>query len=181
VQGILPELRNGADIADQAKGAYHTFTLGGKLLLGRPLYRYTPGNVRPSGWVQTDARREFMAGIPTAVRLSDDARRSLMRLRYWGETNRVEVVFSLPWIYAPPEDEPKARRGNARRLLEVLALMPVLRDPALGVYPIRGHYADTQLHLTGPGAAAHSDALAAQLQPGRYWSRTELEVLAEAR
>lgn len=169
------------DLMSLRPGAYHTFTLVGKILLGRPLYRYGAGDVRPSGWVQTGARREFATGVPPSLGLSDDAHRLLIRLKNWGVTNRVEVVFFLPWLYVSSADEPIVRRGNARLLLEVVALLPVLRDPALGVYPVRDHYADTQLHLTGPGAAAHSDALAAQLQEGRYWSRAELEALANPR
>jgi len=169
------------DLISLRPGAYHVFTLAGKILLRRPLYRYAPGDVRPSGWFQTGERRAFPSTIPPPPRLSDDARQLFTRLKNWGGTNRVEVVYSLPWAYTRPGDEPAVRRGNARMLLDILTLMPVLKDPTLGVYPVWDHYADTQLHLTEPGAAAQSDALAAQLQQRSYWSRAELEALAGTR
>ncbi len=166
------------DVISLRPGAYHAFTLAGKILLRKPLYRYAPGDVRTGGWFQTTERREFPPAVPPPPQLSPDARQLFARLVAWGEAHAVKVVYSLPWAYADPDSQDRVRRGNARLLLDILTLMPVLKDPVLGVHPVREHYADTQLHLTEPGAALRSETLATQLREEQFWSREELEALA---
>jgi hypothetical protein len=162
-------------------GAYHFFTLLGKIALRKPLYRYSPEEVTPSGWQRA---RDFRA-IPDQTivedRLSPDARKLLAALRHWGETNRVQVAYSLPWGWVSQQRCAAFQRMNARFLAEVAEILPVLKDPALGAHPVREHFADTEWHLTAEGAAARSDALAAQIKAQTFWSRQELAELARKR
>lgn len=161
-------------------GAYHFFTLLGKIALGKPLYRYAPEDVQPSGWQQTRERRPLSdPEIPPDPRLSPDARRLLLALKRWGETNRVAVVYSLAWGWASPEKVRPRRQMNARFLNEVAGILPVLKDASLGAHPVREHFADTEWHLTSEGAAARSDALAVQLKARQFWSAEELARLTE--
>jgi hypothetical protein len=159
-------------------GAYHFFTLLGKIALRKPLYRYSPEEVTPSGW---QCARDFRA-IPdqsiVAGRLSPDARKLLTALRHWGETNRVQVAYSLPWGWVSEQRKAAFERMNVRFLAEMAGILPVLKDPTLGVHPVREHFADTEWHLTAAGAAARSDALAAQIKTRSFWSRQELAELA---
>lgn len=159
-------------------GAYHFFTLLGKIALRKPLYRYSPVEVTPSGWQRA---RDFRA-IPDQTivegRLSPDARRLLAALQHWGETNHVQVAYSLPWGWVSEQQRAAFERMNVRFLAEMAGILPVLKDPALGVHAVREHFADTEWHLTAEGAAARSDSLAAQIKTRSFWTRQELAELA---
>jgi hypothetical protein len=165
------------DILALRPGAYHAFTLLGKIALGRPLYRYSADDLTPSGLQCTAERREF-ADMRLFDRLSADGRALLVALKGWGDDRGIEVVYSLPWGYVDPQRAAAARQSQARFLLDVASAVPVLKDPALGVYTVREHYADTDLHLTVEGAAIRSDSLAEQIRAGAHWTCEELGVLA---
>lgn len=159
-------------------GAYHLFTLLGKIALRKPLYRYAPDDVRPSGWQQTHERRQIPdQGVSSSGALSPDAKRLLEALSRWGKTNKVQVVYSLPWGWVSGERMAKFQKMNARFLLEVAGFIPVLKDKSLGAYPVREHFADTEWHLTAEGAVVRTDSLARDLKAGEYWTIAELEEL----
>lgn len=159
-------------------GAYHFFTLLGKIVLGKPLYRYSPKDLRPSGWQQTDERREIHDQEPFIVEsLPEHSRRLLAALAHWGKTNHVKVVYSLPWGWVSDAKHDQFKRMNASFLRRVAEFMPVLKDPTLGAHPVRHHFADTEWHLTAEGAAERTDALAAELKAGVYWTVAELNAI----
>ena len=169
------------DLLSLRPGAYHFFTLVGKVMLRKPLYRYSPEDVQPSGWQKTKERREFPDQEILQGTLSADARKLLLALKQWGQAHQVEVVYSLPWGYATAARLSAFQAMNSRFLHEVGAILPVLKDPALGAYTNRAHYADTEWHLTEEGAAARSDSLATQLLAHSFWTPAELDALASAR
>jgi hypothetical protein len=165
------------DLLSLRPGAYHCFTLLGKIALRKPLYRYQRQDVRPSGWQQTKERTEIIDEAPPDVGLSADARRLLQATKTWGETNRVQVVYSLVWRYATPEHHRRFQRLNLGIVREVAEIIPVLKDPVLGAYTVREHFADVGAHLTEAGAAARSDALAQQIKNRSFWTFEELRDL----
>jgi len=168
-----------ANLLSLRPGAYHFFTLLGKVALGKPLYRYAPDDVRPSGWQQTLERRAIHDQEPAPIQgLPADSQRLLSALREWGRTNRVEVVYSLPWGWVSQERREPFKRMNAAFLREVARFLPVLKDPSLGAHPVREHFADTEWHLTEEGAELRTDAFAAELKAQACWSVAELEALA---
>jgi hypothetical protein len=102
----------------------------------------------------------------------------LRSLRDWCRDHEVRLAYSIPWGYTPPTELDQFRRENARFLLQVLEVIPVLRDPRLGAYSVREHFSDSVWHLTEEGAALRTDELARQLKDWDVWSRPELEQLA---
>lgn len=160
-------------------GAYHFFTLLGKIVLGKPLYRYSPKDLRPSGWQQTDERREIRDQEPFIVdSLPEDSRRLLAALARWAATNDVKLVYSLPWGWVSEAKCDQFKRMNASFLRHIAEYMPVIKDPSLGAHPVRHHFADTEWHLTAEGAAERTDALAGELKAGVCWTIAELDILA---
>lgn len=155
-------------------GAYHAFTLLGKVLTGRPLYRYKLEDMRPSGFNQTAVRLPITGPAGHTGRLVPEARRLLADLRQWCQTNRVRLVYSLPWSYTPPAAVADYQRLNAQFLLEMLDYMPVLRDERLGACTVLEWFADTGYHLNAEGSARRTDELAEQLKQWRVWAREEL-------
>lgn len=162
------------DLVSLRPGAYHSFTLLGKIALRKPLYRYSPEEITPSGWQRARELRDLPELGTTDGHLSPDSRNLLAKLKQWGDTNHIQVIYSLPWGYVHPARARALQRINLRFLREVAALVPVLKDPSLGAYPVREHFADTEWHLTAAGAAARSDSLAVQLKANLFWTQAEL-------
>ncbi len=162
-------------------GAYHAFTLLGKVALRKPLYRYSASEIHRSGWQEARDFRDFTLIQPGAPRMSSDGRTLLAALAVWARANRVQVLYSLPWACVAPAATEEFRHHSASFLREVAEFIPVLKDPTLGVHSVREHFADTGWHLTTEGAQARTDALAAQLKAGQFWTSAELEALNATR
>ncbi len=165
------------DLTSLRPGAYHFFTLLGKVLLRRPLYRYHPEDIHPGGWFQTQERRQLPEPDPSPADLSPDSRALLVRLKQWGDTNRVRVMYSVPWIYCGQHGERGIRRLYLHFLQQVAPIMPVLKDPTLGADPRPEDFADSDGHLTPSAAERRTDSLARQLQQQSFWTRAELDQL----
>ena len=162
-------------------GGYHAFTMLGKLARRQRLYRYQVADLRPSGFNQTPVRMPVDGPASHSGHLSPDARGFLRALRAWCEAHQVRVAYSLPWSFTPTDQVAGYQKLNAGFLLEVAEFLPVLKDPRLGAYTVREHFADTGLHLTEVGAAVRTDELAGQLKLWRVWTAAELRPLAEAK
>lgn len=156
-------------------GAYHFFTLLGKIALGRPLYRYAPTDFTESGWQRTEERRAIANPGRWAAPLTVDARILLTALKEWSATHGIRLAYALPWQYVAEPYAAAYQADNLRFLVQVSEFLPVLADERLGAYGVREHFADTPLHLTPAGAAVRSDELAALLKAGRFWTKAELE------
>ncbi len=166
-------------LLDLRPGAYHVFTLTGKLLLRRPMFAYQPQDFHPSGWHETSMTRAFPNPSLAERPLSQEGQAWLVTVRQSCAQRGIRVAYALPWYYCPPADAGRLRKIHARFLREVAAVIPVLKDPALGVHPVREHFANTNLHPTPAGAALHSDELARQIIAWQTWTLDELnETLA---
>lgn len=159
-------------------GAYHAFTLLGKIVLHKPLYRYSAGDIHPSGWQEARDFREFPELKPWSPHLSPEGRQLLAALARWSRTAGVRLTYAMPCCYTQSERRAALRRDNARFLSEVSEFMPVLSDPALGVDPVRAHFADTPWHLVAEAARQRTDFLAGQLKTNVFWTREALAAQA---
>lgn len=168
-----------ANIVSLRPGAYHAFTLLGKAILRKPLYRYRVEDIHTSGWQQTAVREPFIEDPPPAKGLAGDARRLLLATKRWCDTNGVEICYSLVWRYSSDEGRAEFQRRNIRYLREILEIMPVLKDAELGAHARKDHFADVGAHLNADGAASRTDALAGELKARAYWSLAELEALEQ--
>src|SRR5687767_6772092 len=90
-------------------GAYHCFTLLGKILLRQPLYRYSKHEIQPDGWHAVAARRDLADPIVPSFNLSLYGRDLLRRIRTHCEARQIRIAYSLPWMYVPPEKEAEAK------------------------------------------------------------------------
>jgi hypothetical protein len=157
-------------------GGYHTFTLLGKIAAHKPFMRYQENDYHPSGWEQTDVRMKITGPPGHGPRLSNDARIMLQALHDWSGRNNVRVAYSLPWAYAPPENEASFQRGNADFLLQVNEFIPVLKDTHLGAYTNIEHFADTAWHLDGTASALRTDQLGQEIKNWNIWTDEELRL-----
>lgn len=155
----------------------HIVTLVAKIAGGKPLFRYRTGDINPSGWMQTAVRLLVDSPAP-AEPLSARGRQFLKNLAGWCSQRNVRLAYSIPWEFAKPGDQVSFQKVNAAFLLQVAELIPVLKDPALGVCTNREYYADTGWHLTPEASNLRSDSLGRQIREWSTWSRVELQALA---
>jgi hypothetical protein len=159
-------------------GGYHASILFGKMFQRGPMYRYAIEEIHPSGWVETPVRMNLGGSPGHGDGLSAQGRALLSSLGDWCRTNRVRVCYSLPMAWCPPEELEAFQRGNARFLLEVSKLLPVLEDRRLGAHTNASLFADTSWHLNAGGVALRTDELAGQLRAWKMWNPDELRTLA---
>ena len=156
-------------------GGYHTFTLLGKLMQRKPLYRYHLSDYHPSGWVQTAVRIPLTQAEGHGPQLSDDARLLLTSVARWCKTNEIRVAYSLPWSYCPTEHLRAYEKENAEYIRQVMDCLPVLRDPSLGADPVAADFADSPLHPVEATAARRTDELGREIQQWDIWTSEKLK------
>jgi hypothetical protein len=162
-------------LLDLRPGAYHAFTMIGKLLLRQPPYRYAQSELQAGGWLDVADRRDLgTPGVPS-YRLSAAGREWLRVVRAECARRQVRVALTLPWVYCRPADLRATRRANLRFLRDAAEEIPVLREPRLAADDVREHFADTHLHLTAEAAALRTDELAAALTSWATWSLPEMD------
>jgi hypothetical protein len=156
-------------------GGYHFFTMLGKLVSRQPLYRYRPGDTRPSGWHQTLVRLPITGPPGHTVHIPESTTAFLRSLRDRCAQQQIRLAYSLPWGYTPPDRVQSFQKENVQFLLQMAEIMPVLRDPRLGVYSVREHFSDTVWHLCEEGAALRTDELGQQITGWQVWSTEALQ------
>ena len=181
--GLLRDLDNSSTLSLASQllmlrpDGNHIVTLVAKIAGGKPLFRYRTEDINPSGWMQTAVRSPADSPGPAAA-LSAPGCRLLKDLAAWCRQRNVRLAYSIPWEFAKPGDQVSFQKQNAAFLSQVAELMPVLKDPALGVCTNRGYYADTGWHLTPAASNLRSDSLGRQIREWNTWSRAELQALA---
>jgi hypothetical protein len=144
-------------------GGYHAFTLFGKMILHKPMYRYGLEEVREGGWHAVADRRDVSPSAPVQYQLSQEGRNFLRETAAWCATNNVRLAFTLPWIYHLPQQAEEARSKFKVFQAEVNQFMAVFKDPFAGCYTVREAFADSNLHLIPNAAMKRSDELAREL------------------
>lgn len=144
-------------------GSENIFTVLGKIVLHRPLHRYSIAEIHPSGWQEVVERRDFSVAPVAARELSIEAKELLRFIRDDCAKHEIPVAYSLPWSYCTNAEMDERQSRNRDFLKQIEEFLPVLNDPRLGVYSVREHFADTPWHLTAEGAALRTDELAEQI------------------
>lgn len=126
-------------------GAYHAFTLLGKMLMKRPLYRYQAHELQSGGWQKIETPQQSL-GIPVFhFNLTAQGRSLLTRIVQECGKKQVKVSYRLNWHFVPKERLPHHQLGIQNFLSEIARIMPVidgegpeLTDPS--------QFADTPWH-----------------------------------
>ena len=148
-----------------------------KRLLGKKPYRYTAAeNLHEDGWMEVSERRlvPYNATPRPAppLRLGPAGRDFLLRVRRECETLGCRAVYHLP---PRLEGNPNGPAACAAFLLDVLPIMPVVRDPLLGCNPNPNEFADMIRHPTAVGALRATRSFGAAFAAGRFWDLPSLK------
>lgn len=159
-------------------GGYHVFTLLGKLLSGKPLYRYQLDEVDVTGWEQSPLHREPQPSAGSPEPLREDVRQFLLSLKEWCSQHQVRLAYSLPWTYTDEAHLNELQENNRRLLEQISSIMPVLQDRRLGADTVKEHFADTVWHLNRNAAETRTDIVAQAVRSWQVWSPTDLASIA---
>ncbi len=154
-------------------GGYHFITMLGKLVLSKPLYRYSVEDMRPGGLQTTTERRPLATTYGVEAEdskhlLSSDGRTFLEAVRDEADRRGINLAYVLPWNYAPLDFSATRRAGNMKFLNEVQQFVPILDEPQLGVHVVEKDFADSSQHLTAHAAKRRSAQLAKSLKLAGY-------------
>ncbi len=172
--GLSRFTRLPAELLNLRPDGSRTCALLGKLALRQRLYHYRIEEVEPSGYQWTDIRLPISAPAEQGLALSADARELLAFLQRHTAERHQPLRYSLPWTFCPADLAAQRRRLNVALIREIGELMPVLRDPALGVQTDTARFADSVYHLTREAARLRTDALGEQLTHDHVWTEASL-------
>jgi hypothetical protein len=168
-------------LLDLRPGGQHVAALAGKVAFHQPLLRYALTEWQPDGWHQVNSRLDFPAVAPFAFRLTSEGRNLLTSIVEECRRRRARVAYVLPWSYCTENEAETQKVGAARFLIDVLEVMPVVKDRRLGVHTIRADFADTPFHPTSHGAKLRSEELAESLKTWSLWTPEELAAICATR
>jgi len=146
-------------------GPSHLSTLLAKSAAGKELYRYTPGDLRYRGRVETPVLEPGLPsnGTKAADHILPAARELLATFRQAADRKGVRLAYAMPWMLTA-ESASAANRATNRRILDTIdPILPVLDDGWLGVSTDPTHFSDSPQHLTAEGSRLRSTGLAKAL------------------
>lgn len=144
-------------------------------------YRYTAAeNLHEDGWMEVKERRDLPDPVqsrksPRPMHLGKEGKAFLLKLSAMAASRGCRIVYAIP----PHLDTPTQRGAFAHLLRDVLPLVPVVKDPLLGVNENRSEFADTVQHPLRLGAERATRSLGEALSHGAFWSREELDAVAQ--
>ncbi len=129
-----------------------------------------------SGWVSSSYRpREYLSSSFYSSHLSEDNKKLLQWVHKQCQQRGARVAYCLAWSLREPGDAAVIRKTNLSLLKEIAAIMPVLRDPRMGVCTDRSQFSDTYYHLNAEAAVQRTDELARLIKAWGVWGPGELE------
>jgi hypothetical protein len=146
-------------------GARYSATWTAKALRGDMSYRYSADNYREGGWLETDYSKGTIVsgGLLPPQRLTKAGEEILKTATLSARSRGIKVAYSLPWLLSDPHHENANRENNRNLIHQVMQILPVLDDPAMGVASLPNLYSDTEYHLNAVGAKKRSEILASAL------------------
>ena len=159
----------------QGNTRYNLF-MGMKRIRGMKPYRYAVSdNLHDDGWMEVFERRPLPFNPETRpaapIRLGTVGRDLLLAIRDECTRRGCRAVYALP---PRLEGNPNAPAAYASLLLDILTILPVVRDPLLGCNPHPDEFADTPQHPLRPGALRATRSLGSALASGAFWNEEAL-------
>lgn len=162
----------------QGNTRYNLFMIMKRLRRMKP-YRYViDDNLRKDGWLEVNERRHLPFD-PTArpsrpIHLGKAGRELILAIRDECERRGVRAIYAIP---PSLEGNPNATSAYAGFLLDILQILPVVRDPLLGCNPNPNEFADTTQHPLRSGAIRATRSLGTALATDQFWTKEELSRL----
>ena len=140
-------------------------------------YRYVASeNLHEDGWMEVSERRSIPFDstdrpVPP-LHLGAAGKAFLLRVKKVCEHRGCRVFYAIP---PRLEGNTNARSRYASLVRDILPIMPVVKDPLLGVNPNPDEFADTDHHPSRIGALRASRSLGTALAKGDFWDEHSLK------
>ena len=151
-------------LASLRPGASNIFGVIGKILMGRPMYRYQLKDMRKGGLLTTPVISRLAARNSSPESLSESAKKLLKDLVSVAWEGKIEVIYGLPWVYSDEENAHLVRRDRSKFLNDVEKIMPVIYEDGLGVSTEKINFRDSPQHLSETAARRRTERLVKILQ-----------------
>ena len=151
-------------LANLRPGASNIFGVIGKILMGRPMYRYQLKDMRKGGLLTTPVTSGLAARKSSPEKLSESAKRLLKDLVSVARERKIEVIYGFPWVYSDEENAYLVRRDRLKFLNDVEKIMPVIYEDGLGVSTEKINFRDSPQHLSEKAAKRRTERLVKILQ-----------------
>ena len=150
---------SGFHLANLRPGASNIFGVIGKILMGRPMYRYQLKDMRKGGLLTTSVTSGLAARKSSPESLSDSAKRLLKNLVSVARERELEIIYGFPWVYSDEENAHLVRRDRSKFLNDVEKIMPVIYEDGLGVSTEKINFRDSPQHLSEKAAKRRTERL----------------------
>ena len=140
-------------------------TVLGKIVMGRPLYRYSIENLRTGGLLITEEIRNFAETMdfssPASLStLPCHGSRLLREAQAAADIKTINLMYVLPFSYWPPENAAERRTANGELLNMIGTSVRVLTEQSMGVHTELGDFTDSGQQLCERAARIRSRQLA---------------------
>ncbi len=144
-------------------GAYHAFTLLGKLIAGKPLYRYEKNELTQSGWQKINYDTSNLGWPVFSYNLTDGAKKILTRINDVCHQKGARCIY-VPSLHYCPEDRLEDHEaGMINFLKEVTEIIPVFSLSKINCSVDESLFADTPWHPLPQEATKNSRRMASML------------------
>jgi hypothetical protein len=153
-----------------------------KRILNMPLFRYVnEENISLDGWLEVKEQRPLPPVMKNpapvvATQLSETGRAYLLKLKQFAETIDTDICYVFPTMYRPNIN---AKYSNAALALEILEIMPIIKDADFGISTNHALFADTQQHPLKLESQRISHNLGMALKNNIFWDKLELMAILE--
>lgn len=151
-------------LANLRPGASNIFGVIGKILMGRPMYRYQLRDMRKSGLLTTSVTSGLVARNSSPESLSGSAEKLLKDLVSVARERKLNVIYGFPWVYSDEENAHLVRRDRSKFLNDVEKIMPVIYEDGWGVSTEKINFRDSPQHLSETAARRRTELLVKALQ-----------------
>ena len=155
---------SGFHLANLRPGASNIFGVIGKILMGRPMYRYQLRDMRESGLLTTSVTSGLVARNSSPESLSGSAKKLLKDLVLVARARNLNLIYGFPWVYSDEENVHLVRQDRSKFLNDVEKIMPVIYEDGWGVSTEKINFRDSPQHLTETAARRRTELLVKALQ-----------------
>jgi hypothetical protein len=138
---------------------------------------YPKSTFTKSGWQSFDAHAEPKT-VTMATAISADGQTLLKTIVAYCLQNNIRVAYAIPWLYCDRAQLPEYKSIFFQYLYNVSKLIPVLKDPSLGIDTDPDDFADGNNHLRPRGATRRGEELAKLIMQWSTWDPIELAAYA---
>lgn len=144
-------------------GAYHALTLLGKLITGKPLYRYSKDEISPNGWQEIKADSSNLGWPVFSYKLTAEGGNILKNTFESCQQIGAQCLYIPSFHYCPQERMNDHKAGMKNFLENIAQIMPVLSPSDFNCSNDEALFADTPWHPAPQEAIRNSQRMASLL------------------